>query len=192
MLTDGMTSSLSKEWMTPDETYDPLNDIWGFTLDGAAAHNNAKVDRYCTSNGTFQRTKDVHGDDIPEPITLSGADGLNYPWSDEIVWLNAPWGESRDKCEPDCKKKTCKRIGHATEWEAGIAEFLLKARNESLRHRATVIALCPARTDNDWFHDLVLPYARIQWRRRRPHFINPDTGEEGKQPPVGVFVAVYR
>lgn len=187
MLTDGMTSSLSTEWMTPDETFVPLNDIWEFTLDGAAAHNNAKVDRYCTSSGTFQRV--IDGGD---PITLSAADGLNYPWADEVVWLNPPWGEPRSKCRPRCKKKTCETLGHATEYEPGIADFLLKARNESLRHRATVVALCPARTDNDWFHDLVLPYTRPRWHRRRPHFIDPATGIAGTRPPVGVFVAVYR
>ena len=32
------------------------------------------------------------------------------------------------------------------------------------------VALLPARTDTRWFHEDVLPYARIEWLRGRLHF----------------------
>ena len=32
------------------------------------------------------------------------------------------------------------------------------------------LALLPARTDTKWFHEDVLPYARIEWIRGRLHF----------------------
>jgi hypothetical protein len=55
-----------------------------------------------------------------------------------------------------------------------------------------VFAVLPARTDTAWFHDWVLPYARLRFHRGRPKFIDPRTGEPGKQPPVGIIKAEYR
>lgn len=165
MLTPGMTSSASTEWGTPPILFDPLMELYDFTLDRAASHENAKVDRYCTAEGTFARTRIA-----AEPyLMFDPRDGLNFPWKDERVFLNPPWGDA----------------------ESGIAEFLRKARNESLRNRALVVAIIPARMDTNWMHDYVLPYARVTWKRGRAKFIDP-SGQARGAPPVGIGIAVYR
>lgn len=66
----GMKSSLSAEWETPPEVFDPLNGIWRFTLDAAASHTNHKVDRYFTKEDN----------------------SLARDWAGHRVWLNPPYG----------------------------------------------------------------------------------------------------
>lgn len=53
---------------TPTELFDPLNERFGFTLDVAASHANAKCDRYYTRE----------------------QDGLCQPWNGRI-WCNPPY-----------------------------------------------------------------------------------------------------
>jgi site-specific DNA-methyltransferase (adenine-specific) len=167
MLTEGMTSSGSTEWQTPDEVFKPLNDLWDFTLDGAASHLNAKCDRYCTAEGTYRK--------VPEGYALlSEHDGLNFPWRSERVFLNPPWGDA-------------------------ITEFVRKARLESLRYGAKVVAILPARMDTAWMHDHVLGSATLRYWRGRPKFVDPEA--EARKvaglpartaPPVGIVIATYR
>lgn len=38
------------------------------------------------------------------------------------------------------------------------------------------VALLPARTDTAWFHDFVLPFARLEFLRGRLHFDDAPTG----------------
>lgn len=59
------------------------------------------------------------------------------------------------------------------------------------RQRAAVsVALLPASTDTKWFHR----YVKDQWIEFLPRikFINPETGEEGKSPPRGSMIVVFR
>lgn len=194
MLTEGMTSSASTEWGTPDSLYDPYDELYGFTLDGAASHANAKTARYCTVDGTFERTL------LNGPQKLSDLDGLNFSWEGERVWLNPPWGEAENPCRTNCKKDGCAKRGwHTPIYLPGTEDFLRKVRDEFLRHRALVVCALPARTDVGWFHDFVLPYARIQWLKGRVHYIDPEGPAriaEGLKPregpPVGTLIAVYR
>ncbi len=198
------------EWETPDETYDPLNAIWKFTLDGAASALNAKVPRYCTEDGVYQRhtighelSPGEHGMERETHVSrVDDRDGLQYPWADERVFLNPPWNEREDVCAEPCRRKTCRKRGwHRDRPLAGISDFMRKVRGEVLHHRATVVAVLPSRTATWWFHEVVLPYA---WRppmflRKRIAFDDPLAAERAEAglpartgPPEGSMIVIWR
>ncbi len=62
-------SSATDLWATPQEFFDRLNAVHGFTLDACANPDNAKCDRYFTKE----------------------QDGLTQSW-DGVVWMNPPYG----------------------------------------------------------------------------------------------------
>lgn len=62
-------SAKTSEWATPQDFYDRLNSEFGFTLDAASTHENAKCEKHYTAED----------------------DGLTKSWSGEIVWLNPPY-----------------------------------------------------------------------------------------------------
>ena len=67
-------------------------------------------------------------------------DGLKQEWTG-VCWCNPPYG---------------RQIG---KWvEKAVKSF------------ATVVMLLPARTDTKWFHDLCLPYGKIEFLRGRLKF----------------------
>jgi site-specific DNA-methyltransferase (adenine-specific) len=47
-MNQGMLSSSSDEWETPQEFFDALDAVFHFTLDVCAARDNAKCERYFT------------------------------------------------------------------------------------------------------------------------------------------------
>ncbi len=55
------------------EVFNPLDDVYGFTVDAAAAPHNAKCERFWTIED----------------------DGLAQDWSEEIVWCNPPYSNIR-------------------------------------------------------------------------------------------------
>jgi len=63
-------SSNHDEWSTPQWLFDSLNREFGFTLDPSANHVNAKCKKHFTQK----------------------EDGLIQDWSDEIVFMNPPYG----------------------------------------------------------------------------------------------------
>lgn len=65
-----MFSSKSNEWSTPKWLFDSLNNLFNFTLDPCATHDNAKCEKYFT-------IKD---------------NGLNKSWANEVVFCNPPYG----------------------------------------------------------------------------------------------------
>lgn len=77
-------------------------------------------------------------------------DGLKQSWKDEICWCNPPYGND--------VKKWCK-----------------KAIQESY-NGATTVLLIPCKTNTNWWHDLVIPFAEIRFLRGRVKFI-----QDGKQ-----------
>lgn len=194
----------SVEWTTPDRLYQPMHEVYDFTLDGAAAHGNAKCDRYCTADGTFGpdrctcpvgppkytlwAPKGTVREDHEPGCSLLGLlqeteagprrlldyrDGLNFPWEGERVFLNPPWGDV-------------------------LPLFLRKVCSEHIRRGVLTASILPARTDS-WFHDYVKPYARVDFRRGREQFGDPEAeerkarGEKARTSPnVGIMVAVYR
>jgi phage N-6-adenine-methyltransferase len=64
-----LRSSVTHEWSTPQATFDGLNAEFGFTLDVASTHENAKCDSHYTK----------------------ADDGLSQPWQG-VVWCNPPYG----------------------------------------------------------------------------------------------------
>jgi phage N-6-adenine-methyltransferase len=69
-LNDGMYSSETPEWSTPQELFDKLNDEFAFTLDPCATDENHKCEKWFTVQ----------------------QDGLSQPWVPENVFMNPPYG----------------------------------------------------------------------------------------------------
>lgn len=65
----GMFSSATDEWPTPQEFFDALNSEFGFELDVCATPENAKCQKYFSKED----------------------DGLSQTWSG-ICWMNPPYG----------------------------------------------------------------------------------------------------
>src|SRR5687767_2136078 len=87
-------------------------------------------------------------------------DGLSRDWSGERVWLNPPYGRGV------------------------IGRWIKKAYEESCKG-ALVVCLVPANTDQDWWHDYVMPYAsEIRFIRGRLQFEADD-----ERPGRGAFGA---
>ena len=63
-------SSKTPEWATPQELFDRLDKQWEFTLDPCATPENAKCDRFFTTE----------------------QDGLSRPWKCDCVFMNPPYG----------------------------------------------------------------------------------------------------
>ena len=74
MNTNGMFSSKTDLWATPQDLFDKLNEEFHFTLDVCALPENAKCERYYT----------------PE------IDGLSQKW-DGVCWCNPPYGRAIGK-----------------------------------------------------------------------------------------------
>jgi site-specific DNA-methyltransferase (adenine-specific) len=123
MNNDLMFSSKSNEWATPQKLYNKLNSEFHFTLDAASTHENAKCERHFT---------------IEE-------DGLMQDWSNEVVWLNPPYGRKID-------------------------EWIFKGWNEALWNNATVVCLIPARTDTKYWHDYCMDASEIRFIKGRLKF----------------------
>lgn len=66
---EGLMSSATPEWATPQWLFDDLNREFGFTLDPCATPDNAKCERFFTKVD----------------------DGLAQTW-DGTVWMNPPYG----------------------------------------------------------------------------------------------------
>ena len=91
-------------------------------------------------------------------------DGLRQSWAGEVVFMNPPYGRQ-------------------------IAKWVKKAWEES-KKGATVVALLPARTDTNWFHDYVLNKAEIRFIRGRVYF-RQDGGRVDRAPFPSMIV-IYR
>ena len=124
MLNQGLMSSKTDEWETPQDLFDMLNNKFHFDLDPCATPENAKCAKYYTKED----------------------DGLSKPWHGR-VFMNPPYG---------------RQIG---KWVAKAVEEVLAKRAE------VVVALLPARTDTEWWHEYVLRYgACVMFIRGRLKF----------------------
>jgi phage N-6-adenine-methyltransferase len=73
-INEGMMSSLTPEWGTPQEFFDELNREFDFTLDVCGDDWNAKVNNFFTKDD----------------------DGLSQPWTGSC-WMNPPYGREIGK-----------------------------------------------------------------------------------------------
>ena len=119
---DAAFSSKSNDWATPHQTFNELDNEFNFTLDPCASHQNAKCEKYFTKED----------------------DGLSQDWSNEIVFMNPPYGRE-------------------------IGKWVEKAYRESLKG-AVVVCLIPARTDTKYWHNFIFPYAEIRFIKVRLKF----------------------
>lgn len=91
-------------------------------------------------------------------------DGLSKDWSGEIVFCNPPYSKN----------------GNQDAW-------VKKCYTESLKPNTTVVALLPARTDTNRFHDYILGKAEIRFIRGRLMFEvdgKPLIGKNGNPQPA--------
>ena len=72
MLNNGMKTSNSDEWATPQDFFDRLNDEFHFTLDPCSTDENAKCAKHYTKD----------------------QDGLAQDWTGETVFCNPPYGKN--------------------------------------------------------------------------------------------------
>lgn len=105
MLNDSLFSSKKYEWETPQDLFDELDGEFGFTIDPCATPANAKCLKYYTIED----------------------DGLKQNWSNNVVFMNPPYGRE-------------------------IIKWVKKAYLQSLKG-TTVVCLVPSRTDTRWWHD---------------------------------------
>ncbi len=101
-----MFSSVRNDHRTLREFFNQLNSEFNFSLDVCADSSNAKVRKFLSE----------------------GDDGLRKPWTNEICWMNPPYGRE-------------------------IVKWIRKGWHESVVNNATVVCLVPARTDTKWFWD---------------------------------------
>ncbi len=126
MLNDSLYSSEKMDWGTPQKLFDKLNNYFGFTLDPCSSDENKKCEKHYTIID----------------------DGLSKDWSNDVVFMNPPYG----------------RI---------MKEWIKKAYEESLKG-ATVVCLVPSRTDVKWFHNYVYGKADIVFLNKRLEFEGSD------------------
>lgn len=92
-------------------------------------------------------------------------DGLMKPWDATRVFVNPPYSEPKKWCA--------------------------KARDEVNAGRAgLVVMLLPAAVDTHWFHDLVLPFADVEFIRGRLRF-HGWKGTPIGRPTAGNVLAIY-
>ena len=133
-------SSKSNEWATPQNLFDELNDEFNFTLDPCATDENAKCSKYFTIED----------------------DGLSKDWSNEVVFMNLPYGRE-------------------------IKKWIKKAYEESL-NGTTVVCLIPARTDTTYWHDFIFDKTDdIRFLRGRLKF-----GNSKNSAPFPSAIVVYQ
>jgi phage N-6-adenine-methyltransferase len=104
-----MFSSKRHDHGTPEDIFKQLDREFHFTLDVCADGSNAMVKKFLTQR----------------------EDGLRTPWTNQICWMNPPYGRE-------------------------IPKWISKALRESRTNNATVVCLVPARTDTNWFWDYCL------------------------------------
>lgn len=138
-LTKNRFDSSTVERETPQWLFDKLDVEFDFTLDPCATSENAKCEKFYTSE----------------------QDGLKQDWSNEVVYVNPPYGREVPK------------------W---LGKGIQECNNDT-----TSVYLIPARTNTHWFHDLVIEQAHeLRFIRGRPKF-----GDMKHGLPFPLVIVVY-
>ena len=80
MINNGMFTSKTEEWYTPQKFFDELDAEFHFTLDPCSTHENAKCEKHYTKED----------------------DGLSKDWTGETVFCNPPYGREMPKWIAKC------------------------------------------------------------------------------------------
>ena len=88
MNTNGVFSSKTDEWATPQWLFDELNAEHHFTLDPCATDENHKCELYYTKE----------------------QDGLKKSWGGQTVFCNPPYGRQIGKWVEKASKENCKTV----------------------------------------------------------------------------------
>lgn len=157
-----------RKYDTPQQFFDRLNAVFGpFTLDPCAEPSTAKCEKYFTEED----------------------DGSAQDWSQDIVFMNPPFGRHEKACKQVCKKKRCVERGHhITEDIAGTEDWVQKAWTESLKG-ATVVGILPSSVGTKWFHNYVLRASQLILVEGRVSYIYK--GEPTGTPDFDTIVAVW-
>jgi site-specific DNA-methyltransferase (adenine-specific) len=127
---ENLLSSDSIEWSTDPRVFASLNKEFAFTLDPCCTAQNATCTKFYTKE----------------------QDGLKQSWAKETVFMNPPYGNAKQPCQKNCRKKGCAKRGyHQLVYEPGIQDWIKKAIREAWVGQATVVMLIPARTETKWF-----------------------------------------
>jgi len=137
-------SSEDQTWTTPQEFYDKLNEEFNFSLEPCCSKESAKCEKFFTEED----------------------DGLKQDWSNDVVFMNPPYGRE-------------------------IPQWIEKAHNEYLKG-ATVVCLIPSRTDTRYWHNWIFPLyyenkIEIRFLKGRLKFGNAKTSA-----PFPSVVIVYK
>lgn len=127
-------SSECIEWETPKWLFDQLDRVYHFTLDPCCRKETAKCKKYYTEED----------------------DGLTKSWSNEVVFMNPPYGRE-------------------------ISKWIEKAYNEAKNSNAIVVCLLPARTDTKYFHNYCVK-GQVQFIKGRLKFKKWVDNGEGFSP----------
>ena len=85
-IVEGMFSSNSVEWSTPQWLFDELDNEFHFTLDPCSTHENHKCDKYFTK----------------------AENGLLQDWQGETVYCNPPYGKQISQWVEKCYREGIK------------------------------------------------------------------------------------
>lgn len=114
----------STEWETPQDFFDNLNDEFHFTIDVCATPINAKCERFYS---------------LVE-------DGLKQDWSNEVFWMNPPYGR-------------------------GVTQRVwVEKAYQMVKRGAIGVCLLPSATDTKIWHEYVMRSSEIRFIKDRLHF----------------------
>jgi DNA N-6-adenine-methyltransferase (Dam) len=152
-------SSAETEYGTPEYIWQPVVDALSLEYDAAASHENHVLPVYSTMDGTWTK----HWSTPSRRGTSEGTkNGLEAAWS-LGTWCNPPYG--RGITEQWCRKA-------ALEVKSGRCPM--------------AALLLPSRTDTDWYHRWVVPYATVYQLMGRIKFIGAKDSA-----PFPSIIAVY-
>lgn len=135
----------SDEFGTPDYIFKPLDDEFHFDIDVAASITNTKCPHFLTKEDDATR--------------------------EQLCWYR--FGLASDTTKPDYSRAAWCNPPYSRTL---VEKFVEKAHAETQLHpRLTVVMLLPARTEQAWFHDIVLKYAEVRFVRKRVKFIGGET-----------------
>jgi len=118
--------STGNERGTPQEFFERLDNEFYFTLDPCANEDNHKCEKFFTEE----------------------MNGLEQEWSNDIVWVNPPFG------------------GDLRLW-------VIKCYDEAQKG-TTVVALIPVRSNTNWWHDYCMKAYEVRLIKGRMKFIDPE------------------